>query len=229
MPRETHGCGWRIPVIVCALVCLVAVPSQADVSLSPLFSSDMMLQRGQPVRVWGRAAPGEKVRVSITGGATSSNATTADEQGDWLVELAPIDVGENLVLRVEGNNAIVLENVIMGDVWLCSGQSNMAWPLHACAAKADIAGADFPRIRRIKIKNVASTEPVPDAATDTPWQVCSPQTAAAFTGVGFYFAREVLAQTNVPIGLLDDAWHGGDDRHHDAEGGAGQPSFVEQA
>lgn len=178
----------------------------ADVRLPPLFTSNMVLQRGRPICVWGKAEPGEAVKVSIDDG--SSAVATANDRGEWQVGLPPLEAGENLRIRVDGKNTIVLENVIVGDVWLCSGQSNMAWPLNACGSKSDVAVADFPRIRRIKIKTVASADPAEDVVADTPWQACTQKTAGAFTGVGFYFAREVLAKTGVPIGLLDDNWNG---------------------
>jgi len=112
--------------------------------------------------------------------------------------------GENLELKVTGKNVITLKNVIVGDIWLCSGQSNMEMPLNLCLGAADdIAAANFPRIRKIKINNVVSPNPEEDAPTATPWQECSPSTAAGFTAVGFYFAREVQEKTGVAIGILD--------------------------
>ena len=119
--------GMFVPV---ALVAIAALPTaaQADVVVSPLFSDCVMLQRGQPIRVWGRAEPGEDVRVSL-GDATGSVA--ADAGGRWIIELPARDAGDNLELVVEGRNRIVFKDVILGDVWLCAGQSNMAWPLQA--------------------------------------------------------------------------------------------------
>lgn len=195
-------------IVVIAIVAMAtAVPAvvQADVTVSPLFSDAMMLQRGQPIHVWGQATPGEEVRVAL-GDVTRSAA--ADLDGRWIVELPACAAGENLDLVVEGRNRIMISDVVFGDIWLCAGQSNMAWPLHACAAKDDIAAAEFPRIRRIKIATEASVEPNEEPPVKTPWQRCRPDTAKDFTGVGFYFAREVLAKTGVPIGLLDDNWNG---------------------
>jgi sialate O-acetylesterase len=210
------------------LVALAALPAavQADVVVSPLFSDCVMLQRGQPIRVWGCAEPGEEVRVSL-GEATASVA--ADAQGQWLIELPARDVGEDLELVVEGRNRIVVKDVILGDIWLCAGQSNMAWPLHACAAKDDIKVADFPRIRRIKIANEASIEPRDEPPVKTPWQRCSPDTVGAFTGVGFYFAREVQGKTGVAIGLLDDNWNGTRiERWIAGEGAAAVPELAKE-
>lgn len=187
------------------LVALVAMPAGADVRLAKIFTDDMMLQRDQPVRVWGWAEPGEQVEVTLAG---TSAAAKADEKGRWLVELPAVHEGENLEIAVVGKNRIVLKNVIFGDIWLCSGQSNMEWPLSLCDAAADIQTADFPRMRRIKFHHVTSFKAEDDAPTATPWQVCTPQTAGGFTGTGFAFAREVQAKTGVPIGLLDVNWGG---------------------
>jgi sialate O-acetylesterase len=187
------------------LVALVAVPATADVRLARIFTDDMMVQRDRPVRVWGWAEPGEQVEVTLDGKAA---ATKADDKGRWQVELPAIKEGENLELAVAGRNRIVLKNVIVGDIWLCSGQSNMEWPLSLCDAAADIKTADFPRIRRIKFRHLTSFKSEDDAPIEAAWQVCTPQTAGGFTGAGFYFAREVLAKTGVPIGLLDVNWGG---------------------
>lgn len=187
----------------CAVMAMAAL--RADVVVSPLFSDAMMLQRDRPIQVWGRAEPGESVRVSLGDAATRA---AADAQGKWLVTLPAREEGENLELVVEGRNRIVVKDVILGDIWLCAGQSNMAWPLHACAANDDIKVADFPRIRRTKIANEAADEPRDEPPVKSPWQRCSPDTVRDFTGVGFYFAREVQAKAGVPIGLLDDNWNG---------------------
>ena len=188
-----------------AAVALAAAPARADVRLPKIFTDDMMLQRDRPIRVWGWADPGEEVKVTVAG---KSGAAKADDAGRWLVELPAVAAGENLELSVAGKNTIVLKNVIIGDIWLCSGQSNMEWSMAGSDAAADIKTADFPKIRRIKFKHTTSAGGEEDAPAATPWQVCTPQAAAEFTAVGLYFAREVQAKTGVPIGLLDDNWGG---------------------
>ena len=176
--------------------------ARADVRLPNIFTDNMMLQRDKAIRVWGWAAPGEEVRVGLAG---KNAVTKADDQGKWSVELPAMNEGENLELTVAGKNAVALKNVIIGDVWLCSGQSNMEMGLGGCLnAAEDSKRADFSKIRRIKFACVTSGYPEEDAITTTAWQVCSPQTANGFTAVGFYFAREIFQKTGMPIGILDD-------------------------
>lgn len=196
---------FRPAAFVVVLTALLSAPARADVRLPRIFTNDMMLQRDQPIPVWGWADPGETLTVTLAG--NTANAT-ADAEGRWTVALPPLTAGENLDLEVRGKNAITLKNLIVGDIWLCSGQSNMEWQVAACDGADDIKAADLPKIRRIKFNHVTGPDAVEDAATATPWQVCSPQTAGGFTGCGFYFAREIVAKTGVPIGLLDDNWGG---------------------
>ncbi|MCX6979202.1 MAG: sialate O-acetylesterase [Verrucomicrobia bacterium] len=196
----------KIKSFLLASVVASAFPAAADVRLPRIFSDSMMLQRNMPVRVWGWAEPGEEVTASLAG---KSAATRTNENGQWSVELPAMKAGENLELAVKGKNSLALKNVIIGDIWVCSGQSNMEWTLGQCLGAADdIKAADLPKIRQIKFTKTQSAQPETDAPVSTPWQECSPATAAGFTGVGFYFAREILAKTGVPIGLVYSNWGG---------------------
>lgn len=195
----------RTVALIAVIAALVSAPVRADVRLPRVFTDDMMLQRDQPIPVWGWADPGEALTVTLS--AHTAKAT-ADAEGRWSVELPALKSGEKLALEVRGKNAITLKNLIVGDIWLCSGQSNMEWSVAASDGADDIKAADLPKIRRIKFNHVTAADAVEDAATGTPWQVCSPQAAGGFTGCGFYFAREIVAKTGVPIGLLDDNWGG---------------------
>ena len=182
------------------------LPAMAEVRLPKFFTDNMMLQRDQPVRVWGWADAGEAVSVALMG---TTVATKADDKGQWALELPAMKAGENLELTVQGSNSLALKNVVVGDIWVCSGQSNMEMALRPClGADDDIKAADLPKIRRIKISKVKSAQPEADAQVATPWQVCSPETAPAFTAVGFYFAREIQQKTGVPIGIVDTNWGG---------------------
>lgn len=183
----------------------LAGPLRADVRLPKLFTDNMMLQRNRPIRVWGWAAPGETVRVALAG---TSAAAKADLKGEWNVELPALQQGEALELVVSGQNEIVLKNIIVGDVWLCSGQSNMEIELRTAQdADQDIRRANLPKIRRLRFRHAYSGKQEQDIAAAS-WEVCSPQSASEFTGVGFYFARAITEQTGVPIGILDDNWGG---------------------
>jgi sialate O-acetylesterase len=183
-----------------------ALPASAEVRLPRYFTDNMMLQRDQPVRVWGWADAGETVSVEFAG---KSASTKADADGEWKLELPAIASGENLDLSVKGQNTLTLKNLILGDIWICSGQSNMEMSLGGCLGDAgDIQSANLPKIRRIKFNHEQAGQPSPEAPTATPWQVCSPETVAGFTAVGYYFAREVHQKTGVPIGLVDSNWGG---------------------
>ncbi|MDA0766681.1 MAG: sialate O-acetylesterase [Verrucomicrobia bacterium] len=188
------------------LLLACALPASANVRLATIFTNDMMLQRDQPVRVWGWADPDEKVSVSLSGNSASSQAA---DDGAWAVELPALKSGENLELVVSGKNKLTLTNILVGDIWICSGQSNMEMRLAGCLGfQEDIAAADLPKIRRIKINRVQAGRPATDAPVAGPWQVCTPETAGGMTAVGFYFARDIVAKTGVPIGILDDNWGG---------------------
>ncbi|KAB2638694.1 MAG: sialate O-acetylesterase [Verrucomicrobia bacterium] len=183
-----------------------ALPATADVRLPKIFTDNMLLQRDVAVRVWGWADGGEAVSAAMKG---TTVATKADEKGQWALELPAIKSGENLELTVQGNNTVTLKNLVVGDIWVCSGQSNMAMALKPCLGAAeDIQAAEMPNIRHLKIRNVKSGQPESDAQTATQWQVCTPATAPGFTAVGFYFAREIWQKTGVPIGIIDTNWGG---------------------
>ncbi len=187
-------------------VLFATVTVWADVRLPKVFSDNMMFQRDMPVRVWGWADPGEAVSVTLAG---KSAETKADEKGLWTVELPAVKEGENLELTVKGKNTLTLKNIIIGDIWVCSGQSNMEMALGGCLGSAeDIKAADLPKIRRIKLNHVQSGQGELEAPTTGPWQVCSPLTVPGFTAAGFYFAKEIFQKTGVPIGIVDDNWGG---------------------
>ncbi len=168
-------------------------------SFSPLFGDHAVLQRGKPVPVWGTAAPGEQ---GTLGFGAFTTPFRADDQGNWKVTLPAMNA--NPVpqrLSLSGGGAAV-EDVVIGDVWLCSGQSNMAYSLGSDGRSADIAAAAYPGMRQFSVPLVNSAEPVP-TVTGT-WSVCSPATAAGFSAVAFYFGRSIWLDQNrgVPIGLL---------------------------
>lgn len=176
----------------------------ADVSLPNIFGDHMVLQRGQQNPVWGWAAPGEKVTVTIAG---QSHTATANAKGDWRVKLAAMKVGKPLTLTVKGKNTVAFSDVLVGEVWICSGQSNMAWPVSAANdADLETKAAHFPNIRLISVPQVGVQEPQKNFKGA--WARCTPDSVASFSAVGFFFGRQLHQTLDIPIGLIDDAWGG---------------------
>ncbi len=189
---------------IAALAALLSLTAGADVEVGNLFSDNMVLQRDAPVAIWGKADPDEKIVVSI---GDSKVSGSADGKGRWFLRLPPMKMNATPQdLTVNGTNSVVVRNVLVGDIWLCSGQSNMEWSLGQCNAKEDQDSAEFPSIRRIKFEHRTSYQPLEDVPRK--WETCTPQSAGGFTAVGFYFARRVHRETGVPIGLIDNNWGG---------------------
>ncbi len=176
----------------------------ADVTLPTILSDRMVLQRDMPVPIWGWAEPNEEVTVVIAG---QTHSTQTDENGNWRVTLDPLSLGEPLSLVVEGKNRLQVNDILIGEVWLCSGQSNMQWDVKNCwNAELDIASAKYPNIRMLTVNNPASQTPTKNA--DGRWQICSPSTVGNFSGVGYFFGRQLHQILDVPVGLIDNAWGG---------------------
>jgi len=177
----------------------------AEVRLPKVFASHMVLQRRKPVPVWGWAEAGEKVTVTFS---TQTKTVQTAPDGRWQVKLDPMEAGGPYQLTVRGNtNALTLDDVLLGEVWICSGQSNMEWRLaQVTNAPAEIASANYPRIRLFLVKKESSLTPKTDL--DGTWSVCSPETAPNFTAVGYFFGRELTKELNVPIGLVNTSWGG---------------------
>ncbi len=174
---------------------------RADVTLPAFFADHAVLQRDKPLPIWGWAAAGEAVTVSL--GAQKATATTGAD-GRWMVRLGAQKASkEPLTLTVEGGNTVTVKNVLLGDVWLCSGQSNMDMALGGCDAPQDVKAADFQLIRHFRTEYNFASAPASDVKGR--WSVCSPGSASGFSAVGFYFARKIHAETGVPIGLLTNA------------------------
>jgi sialate O-acetylesterase len=198
----------RNTLIRLALVCLGA-PLRADVVPAPLFTDNAVLQREKPIPVWGKAAAGEKVSVSFAGQTLS---TTADADGKWRVDLAALPANANPSgLVIKGNNTITLANIVVGDVWIASGQSNMEWTVANTYDKAiDIpASAKFPLIRHIKITKTVADSPASTVSIErNTWEVAGPGTTGGFSAVGYYFAKNVHELTSVPVGIIGSNWGG---------------------
>ncbi len=180
----------------------------ANVSLPKIFGDNMVLQRNKPIPVWGWAVPGEKVTVGLEGQTATA---TADGKGKWTVTLKQTAAGGPYQLTVKGTNNITFNNVMVGEVWICSGQSNMEMPIEGWGKinnyEQEIANANYPMIRHFKVPNAISSLPKEDI-TGGEWKVCSPATAGDFTAAGYFFARELYNKLKVPVGLLNTSWGG---------------------
>lgn len=205
--------GWRgmIALMICVFACGLL---NADIKLPSLFSDHMVLQRGINIAIWGNASPNERIRVRLQLQGSSEKQIevqcTASADGKWKTYLPPMQAGGPYELTVssEGGEAITISDILIGDVWVCSGQSNMEWPVARSAnAEQEIASANYQSIRLFMVRKVViSDKPVDDPQGK--WQVCSPETVRDFSAVGYFFAREIHEHLKVPIGMIQAAWGG---------------------
>jgi sialate O-acetylesterase len=194
-----------------ALGCLLTVSAttRAAVSVPSVFGDNMVLQRDLPVPVWGTARPGETVTVTFAG---QTKTATAGADGKWLIRLDPLATGKTpAVLTITGDNTLRFTNVLVGEVWLCSGQSNMAFSLARSLKGADeVAKSNHPLIRLFHVKRNWSDTPNADVELDAAWVASSPATTSGFSAVGYFFGRTLLEafKDEVPIGLINSSWGG---------------------
>jgi sialate O-acetylesterase len=191
--------------IAFAFLCAFAAVARAELYLHPLFSDGAVLQRGQPVPVWGTATPGAKVEVVFAG---QSAFATADESGNWRATLAPIAAsGESRELLARGDGVtLAIREVVVGDVWLASGQSNMDSPMSSGSAAQSLAEASDPLLRFYKVQKAVAAGR--QAAPKGKWSASSPTATRELTAVGYFFAREIRKSQNVPVAILHSAWGG---------------------
>jgi sialate O-acetylesterase len=182
---------------------LLTRSAAADVQPHPLFTDHAVLQQGRTLPIWGQAADGEKVTVRLAGQEASAEA----KDGKWRVDLKPLPAGGPHQLTIEGQNKVVVDDVLVGDVWVASGQSNMEWGLAATdGAEKAIAAATDNKIRFFTVPKHAVGEP--EATVEAHWVVCSPETAKKFSGVAYYFAQELRKRFDRPVGLIGTYWGG---------------------
>jgi sialate O-acetylesterase len=200
----------RCRAAIAAILALLFAPAvYAAVKPSALFSDHMVLQRDIPAPVWGTADPGETVKVTFDGQAQS---TTAAADGKWMVRLSKLKAGGPFEMQIEGANSIVIHDVLVGEVWLAAGQSNMVFTVSKKAAffagmldeDKEIAAANCPDIRMFTQRTVKAYAPQENALGS--WQVCSPQTVGAFSAIGYLFARDLEQSLHVPVGIVTVAF-----------------------
>lgn len=193
------------PFVFSTAALFLAVSIHAEVRLPKVLASHMVVQRDLPVHVWGWAAPNEAVTVSFRG---ESKSTVTSDLGVWSLFLAPGGAGGPFQMTVKGNNSINLDDVLVGDVWIASGQSNMEFALrYASTAAVDLPKATNPRIRLLMVNKVYADYPRTDFEGDG-WTESTPESAKEFSAVAWYFAREIEEREHVPIGVIDTTWGG---------------------
>ena len=199
---------WMVMLILLTCVGIPGV-AQAEIRLPHVFGDHMVLQREKPLVVWGWGVPNETVTVQLD---STTQTTQANDRGEWKVALPPMTAGGPYTLTVSGSSTVTFTDVMIGEVWLCSGQSNMEFGMGRLAnAKEEIAAANHPGIRLLMVEN--RWTPLPQNDLDGSWKVCTPDTVAeggwnGFSAVGYFFGRELNAKLGVTVGLIDADWGG---------------------
>ncbi len=173
----------------------------ADVKLPAVLSDNMVLQQQSSARVWGWADPGEKVVVQGSWAKSAAQSVKAGQDGMWKTEINTPKAGGPFTITVKGNNTIELKNILIGEVWVCSGQSNMEFRLtHATNGKKEVEQANYPQIRFFNVSGAATAQPAEDVKGK--WSQCTPKTAGRILAVPYFFAKKIHKEINVPIGLV---------------------------
>jgi sialate O-acetylesterase len=182
-----------------------AAVSYADVKLPAIFSDNMVLQQKSNAAVWGWADPGEKIAVT-TSWKKSAN-TAAGKNGRWILKLTTPKAGGPYTITIKGKNTVELKNVMLGEVWVCSGQSNMQWSMRASEnPDENIAKAKYPNIRLFSVQRTTAEKPKDDCVGT--WSACTPETVANFSAVAYYFGKHLADELKIPIGLIHTSWGG---------------------
>lgn len=174
----------------------------AEVKLASPFSSNMVLQRQTEVTIWGTADPGEQITLRATWGANGK--ATADDKGQWRAKLKTGPAGGPHELSISGSNSLHLRNILLGEVWVCSGQSNMEWPLNIVEnGPAEAAAANHPNLRLLKVPHRMANQP--ETSFNATWNVCKPEIAKDFSATAYYFGLALQRELGVPVGLIQTA------------------------
>jgi sialate O-acetylesterase len=207
----------RVSRALFPVLLLISLTASAEVRLPKLWSDHAVIQRDRPIHVWGWADVGERVTATLrgaNGGADETASATTDSHGHWSLYLpARSAVGGAYTLTIAGSNSITINDLLIGDVWLASGQSNMEMPLLGFPGSAvlkngpeEIKAANHPEIRLLHEPKRFSYFPMQDQ--DATWQICTPETAASFSSVAYFFAREIQHDQKVPMGVVEADWGG---------------------
>ncbi len=194
------------PVVALLVSTLFSATVRAEVKLPSILGSGMVLQQEMETPIWGWADKGEEVTVTFAG---QTKTATADDDGKWSVRLDKLKASaQGRPLIINGKNKIELADVLVGEVWICSGQSNMEWSIaQSLNGKEEVAASDHPQIRLFNVQGHL-TSPTPNDNCPGNWVVCGPKTSGGFSAVGYFFGRRLQKELNVPIGLVGSNWGG---------------------
>ena len=203
MHKRTHALLILSFCFVAAAGCQAAAPA-TNIKLPAVLSDNMVLQADMALPIWGWADPGGSVTVKLGG---QSKTAVADTKGKWSVKLDAIKAGGLHTMTIAGAETITVKNILAGEVWVCSGQSNMQWTVKSSMnADQEIAAATYPKIRLFTVPRVPALTPQDDC--QGAWIECSPETAGGFSAVGYFFGRAIYKARGVPVGLINTSWGG---------------------
>ena len=191
---------------ILAIFFILTYSADAKIWLPKIFGSHMVLQQASPAKIWGEAKPGAEINITI---ADQTVSAETDPKGKWLCELTAMQAGGPHTMRIsDGTDTVQFDDILIGEVWICSGQSNMDWPLSRVQnAGQELAAAHYPGIRLFKVERSADEHPQKDIKAGQ-WAPCTPQTSENISAAGYFFARELHQKLGVPIGIIHTAWGG---------------------
>jgi len=202
-----HKKKWTTHIFLMLGIAFLACSLQAEIKLPSILGNNMVIQRDQPVNIWGQAEPSEKILVQLDEDIARA---TADDNGFWGVTLKPREASrQSLQMTISGTKSqnMTLENILVGEVWICSGQSNMQFSmLETHSPIPEIQKADYSRIRLFYVPRKISTSPQNDVNAE--WDICSPETIGPFSAVAYYFGWEIHTELDIPVGLINTNWGG---------------------
>lgn len=197
--------------LVAAICCGAFTCAEAKITLPSFFTDNMVLQQQTKLKLHGKATPNKKVTVR-TGWDGQTVQTQADERGDWSVEVSTPKAGGPYEITFSDGKKLTLKNILIGEVWFCSGQSNMEMPVEGWGKvnnyEQEIANANYPSIRLLQVKHTTAFAPKDEAELDFGWSECSPQSIPGFSSTAYFFARKLWEELKVPIGLVHSSWGG---------------------
>lgn len=198
----------KIQIYIILCLSIFVNQMQAEVRLPAIFSDHMVMQAGKQIKVWGWSDKNEAIEIRI---GDKIKKTKADKQGNWSLFVDPLPYGGPYIMQVKGkSNTIIINDILIGEVWLCSGQSNMEMTLNSFAKvnnyDEEVKNADYPQIRHFKVQKYMSL--TPETELRGQWSVCSPVTVPDFSAVAYFFARKLYKELDIPVGIINSSWGG---------------------